>query len=120
MTLGSTQPLTEMSTRSISWGKGGRCVRLTTLPPSCGVVVKSGNLNFLETSGPLQACKRTASYFIVYNIGVRYFVTWCPKKIKEFHLKLGKDYFLSGSYQIRRLLSSYLSTPCGVSWCECH
>jgi hypothetical protein len=36
MTLGSTQPLTQMSTRSISWGeKGGRCVGLTTLPPSC-------------------------------------------------------------------------------------
>jgi len=36
MVLGSTQPLTEMSTRYISWGggggKGGRCVRLTTLP----------------------------------------------------------------------------------------
>jgi len=25
-----------MSTRNISWGgKGGRCVKLTTLPPSC-------------------------------------------------------------------------------------
>jgi len=36
MALGLTQPLTEMSTRNISWrGKGGRCVRLTTLPPSC-------------------------------------------------------------------------------------
>ena len=41
-------------------GKGGRCVRLTTLPPSCAVVMKSGNLNFLETSGPLQACNGTA------------------------------------------------------------
>jgi len=30
MVLGSTQPLTEMSTKSISWAKGGRCVRLTT------------------------------------------------------------------------------------------
>ena len=51
MALGSTQPLTEMSTRSISLGgKGGRCVRLTTLPPSCAVVTKSGNLNFLEHS----------------------------------------------------------------------
>ena len=58
--LGSTQPLTEMSTRSISWGKGGRCVRLTTLPPSRAVVMKSGNLNFLEPSGPLQACNGTA------------------------------------------------------------
>jgi len=30
-------------------GKGGQCVRLTTLPPSCAVVTKSGNLNFLRT-----------------------------------------------------------------------
>jgi len=36
MALGSTQPLTEMSTTNISWwGKGGRCVGLTTLLPSC-------------------------------------------------------------------------------------
>jgi hypothetical protein len=35
MTLRSTQPLTEMSTRNISWGKGCRYVGLTTLPPSC-------------------------------------------------------------------------------------
>ena len=41
-------------------GKGGRCVRLTTLPPSCAVVMKSGNLNFLEPSGHLQACNGTA------------------------------------------------------------
>ena len=41
-------------------GKGGRCVRLTTLPPSCAVVMKSGNLNFLEPSGPLQAYNGTA------------------------------------------------------------
>ena len=59
MAMGSTQPLTEMCTRSISWGKGGRCVRLTTLPPSCAVVMKSGNLNFLEPSGPPQACNGT-------------------------------------------------------------
>jgi hypothetical protein len=35
MALGSTQPPTEMNTRNISWGKGGLCVGLTTLPPSC-------------------------------------------------------------------------------------
>jgi len=49
-----------MSTRNISWGKGGRCVKLTTLPPSCAVVTKSGHLNFVEPSGPLQACNGTA------------------------------------------------------------
>ena len=41
-------------------GKCGRCVRLTTLPPPCAVVMKSGNLSFLEPSGPLQACNGTA------------------------------------------------------------
>jgi len=60
MALGSTQPLTEMSTRCISWGKGGRYLRLTTLPTSCAVFMKSGNLNLLETSGTLQACNGTA------------------------------------------------------------
>jgi len=57
---GSTQSLTEMITRSISCGKGGRRIRLTTLPPYWAVVTKSGNLNFLEPSGPLQACSGTA------------------------------------------------------------
>jgi hypothetical protein len=48
---------------SISWGKGGRCVRLTTLPSFCAVVKKSGNRNFLEPSGSLQACNGTALPF---------------------------------------------------------
>ena len=60
MVLGSTQPLTEMNTRCIPGGKDGRCVRLTTLPSSCAVVMKSGNFNFLEPSGSLQARNGTA------------------------------------------------------------
>jgi hypothetical protein len=58
--LGSTQPLTEMSTRVFPGGKCGRCVRMPTSPPSCAIVMKSGNLKFLEPSGPLQACNGTA------------------------------------------------------------
>ena len=45
--------------------KGGRCVRLTTLPPSCAVVMKCRNLNFLEPSGPLQACNGTALALLI-------------------------------------------------------
>ena len=61
--------------------KGGRCVRLTTLPPSCAVVMKSGNLNFLEPSGPLQACNGTAlkcSYFsfFVFPVSTCLFVIY--------------------------------------------
>ena len=48
MALRSTPPLTEMSTRNISWGgKGGRCVELTTLPPLC-----SDHLDILEPQTP--------------------------------------------------------------------
>ena len=40
-------------------GKGGRLVKLTALPLSFAVVTKSGDLNFLEPSEPVQACKGT-------------------------------------------------------------
>jgi len=44
-------------------GKGCRCVRLTTLPPSCAVVMKSGNLNFLEPTA-LHSSQETALCFV--------------------------------------------------------
>jgi hypothetical protein len=47
-------------------GKCGRCVRVTTLPPYCAVVTKSRNLNFLKSSGPLQACNGTALPYVNY------------------------------------------------------
>jgi len=59
MALGSSQPLTEMSTRSISWGSRRPVRKADNLPPSCTVVMKSGSFNFLETSGPVQACNGT-------------------------------------------------------------
>ena len=59
MVLGSTQPLTEMSTRSISWGSRRPVRKADNLPPSCAVVMRSGNLNFLEPYGALQACNGT-------------------------------------------------------------
>jgi len=68
MALGSTQPLTEIQKLVpgvFPGSKGGRCLRLTTLPPSCAVVMKFGNLNFLEPSGQLQACNGTALPFFL-------------------------------------------------------
>jgi hypothetical protein len=54
MALGSTQPLTEMSTRNISWGgKGGRCIGLTTLPPACADFLEIWEL---QPPGTLRAC----------------------------------------------------------------
>jgi len=65
MALKSTQPLTEMSTRSISLGQRRPVRKADNQPPSCAVVMKSGNLNFLEPSGPLQACNGTALPFFI-------------------------------------------------------
>jgi hypothetical protein len=64
MALGLTQPLTEISTRSISWvGEGvkaagayGRHFYHLHVPN----VLNSGSLNFLEPSGPVQACNGIA------------------------------------------------------------
>ena len=66
MALGSTQPPTEMSTRSISWAQRRSVRKADNLPPSCAVVTKFGNLNFLEPSGPVQACNETALHIYIY------------------------------------------------------
>jgi len=59
-------------------GKGGRCVRLTILPPSCAVVMKYGNLNCLESSGQLQACNGTDLPFtITYYLHICYLFLVC-------------------------------------------
>jgi hypothetical protein len=51
-------------------GKGGRYVMLITLPPSCTVVTKSGSHNFLELTGPVQACNGTALTFTFYVVHI--------------------------------------------------
>ena len=40
------------------------------LPPSCAVVTKSRNLNFLEPSEPVQACNETALPFYYIPVHV--------------------------------------------------
>jgi len=56
MAFGSTQPLTEMSTRRISGAEGGRCVRLTTYHHPVLLSRNLGTLiswNHLGPSGPV-------------------------------------------------------------------
>ena len=62
--LGSTQPLTEMSTRNISWG--GKAAGVYGWQPyhfHVPIVLKSGSLALLEPSGPVQACNGIALLF---------------------------------------------------------
>jgi hypothetical protein len=54
MALGLIQRVTEMSRRKVSWGKGGRSVGLTTLPPSCADCLKIWEP---QTPGILRACQ---------------------------------------------------------------
>ena len=61
MALGLTQPLTEMSTRNISWGvKAARAYGWQPYHLYVLTVLKSGSLNLPEPSGPVQACNGTA------------------------------------------------------------
>ena len=57
--LGSTQPLTEMSTKNISWGLTWTVPRADNL-----TTLKSGSLNLLEPSGPVQPCTGTAALLL--------------------------------------------------------
>ena len=67
MALGSTQPLTEMSTRCISWGKGGSCVRLQTYHHP---VLLSWNLETLTSWNPLGHSRPVTG--LLYLVTVNY------------------------------------------------
>jgi hypothetical protein len=65
MALGSAQPLTEMSSRNISWeGKGGQCLGLATLPLSCADSVEMWEP---QPPGTLKASSGIAFYYRVSN-----------------------------------------------------
>ena len=61
MALGLTQPLTEISTRNISLGvKAAGAYGWQPHHFQVPIVLKSGSLNPLEPSGPVQACNGIA------------------------------------------------------------
>ena len=65
MTLGSTQPLTEMSTSNISWGiKAAGAYGWHPYNLHVPTVLKSEILKLLEPSGPVQACNGIVLPFI--------------------------------------------------------
>ena len=70
MALGPTQPLTKLSTRDISWGRGWsrpirRADNLTTF--MCRLPRNSGNLILLELKGLVQACNGIALLTLLFS-----------------------------------------------------
>ena len=80
-------------------GKGGRCVGLTTLPPFCALVTKSGNLSFLENSGQLRACNWTA-----LQLGCH------PVAVVNLHVNKTWNWLLLNLI-FRRLMSTIVDVP---------
>ena len=71
LALGSTQPLTEMSTRNISWGvKTAGVWGWQTYHLLVPIVMKSGSLSLLEPSRPVQACNGIALPFTLAALGL--------------------------------------------------
>ena len=52
--------------------KGSWCLGLTTLPPSCAIVLKSRSLILLEPSGHVQACNGIALPLPLHILEVYY------------------------------------------------
>jgi hypothetical protein len=71
MAMGSNQPLVKMSTRNISWGvKAAGAWGWWSHHLHVPYVMKSGNLNLLEPSGPHRACYGTALPSIPVSISI--------------------------------------------------
>jgi hypothetical protein len=92
-----TQPL-KMSTWETPGGKGGRCVRMMTLPPkSCRMSRRSRSLNLLEPQEPHQACSRKPLSFlnvylniILYQLArlLYHVAPLLPQPVAQGHLRI--------------------------------
>jgi hypothetical protein len=116
MAQGSAQPLTEMSTRNISWGvKAAGVYGWQPFHLHVPIVLKSGSVNLLEPSGPVQACKGIVlpfTFFIVssYLLSV-FLLTPCLFEYFLFNLPWRSSF---------HFCVFLLSSLCGPFALHCH
>jgi hypothetical protein len=112
---GVTQPVPEMSTRNNSWGKGGRCVGLTTLPLSCADCLEIWEP---QPPGTLRACPGLQwdcfTLFMNNFIFVSTIVLLCSygllrSLVVEFSVNQQRVWVVSTGYDLVTLLHYYLS-----------
>ena len=84
--LGLTQSLTEMNTRTISWGvKVAGALGWQPYHSHVPIVFKSGSLTLLEPSGPVQPCNGIALPLPLYLLNV--WIVNTPRKMLYTFLK---------------------------------
>jgi len=123
--LGSTQPLTEMSNRDISWGKDGRCLGLTTLPPSCAdslkILVASNFCSPNDLFSPVQGLiylYATQGIMLVSTVACRWFLSWCIWiQFKILNFVWVKNTWMSSNLIPRFLIISFLQFLWGKILC---
>jgi hypothetical protein len=62
--MGPTQPLTEMSAKNTSWGKGCRCLGLTTESLLCSSYLE---IREPQRPGTIRACPRIVIFFCLFT-----------------------------------------------------
>jgi hypothetical protein len=91
-----------MSTKKTPGGKDGRCVWVTTLPPSqCRKVEKIRSLNLPDPQGPAQACRGKTLLFTFTVINM--ITTSYPLFLSDFNQKW---FFSRGFWKPKHQISS--------------
>jgi hypothetical protein len=118
MALGSTQPLTKMSTRILPGGKGSQRVRLTTsLSPVNRLSRKCGSLNVSQPYGPPWPVTRIALPLPGRIYGVHFHSSSSLSNVREIELSrcLIKRHGMrmSGVLEVSRQLHVWTTLPKG-------
>jgi len=89
MTQGLTQPLTEMNTRSISWGKGSRCQADNLTTCICQLSWKSGS----SPSWKHQGLSRPVMGFLCfYLINIWRYIFWDSDRVVKRKINKSRCY----------------------------